>query len=121
MKFFFIRIVIICLVLYLILFFYGEYRIKSKHHFLVTYSVCKNLKAEKFEVSSLTDLYAIYLTDSMKFREFIDTYHYYETIRFECHGDSVIANKFNMDEDQPKLIESKVYSLSKLKRKANYK
>jgi hypothetical protein len=112
---------IICLVVYLVLFICGEYRKKNRSHHLVTFSVCNNLKAEKFEVSSLTDLYSIYLTDSTNFREFIDTYHYYETIQFECHGDIVVMKKFNTDEGKPELIESKVYSLSLLKGKANYK
>jgi hypothetical protein len=121
MKRFLIGLVIICLVVYIGLTLFWGHREKDRSHYLATFSICNNLKAEKFEVSSLTDLYSIYLTDSTSFREFIDTYHYYETIQFECNGDSIIMRKFNTDEEKPKLIESKVYSLSLLKKKANYK
>jgi hypothetical protein len=107
--------------MYIALKLFWRYREKDRSHFLASFSICNNLKIEKFEVSSLTDLYSIYLTDSTSFRELIDTYHYYETIQFECKGDSVIMKKYNTDVEKSKLIESKIYSLSSLKRKANYK
>ena len=107
--------------IYLVLFFYSEYRIKDRSHFVNAFSICDSLKVEKFKVSSLTDLYADYLTDSTNFRIFIGTYHYYEDILYECHGDTIYMKKFNMDESKPKLIECNIYRLMTLKRKANYK
>ena len=93
MKKLFISIIIICLGGYLILFLYREYKIRSRSHFITTYSICNNLKVEKFKVFSLSDLYCDYLTDSLNFRVFINTYQDNEEILYECKGDSIFINK----------------------------
>ena len=110
----------ICLGVYLILFLYREYKIKSRSNFVSSISICNNLKVEKYKVFSLSDLCCDYLTDSVNFRVFVDTYQDYESIFYECKGDSICIIKVNR-EDNKKIIESKVYYLSTLRRNFNYK
>jgi hypothetical protein len=119
MKRFLIVSVSICLGGYILLFFYREYKIKSRNHLISSISICNNLKVEKYKVFSLSDLCCDYLTDSVNFRVFIDTYQDYESILYECKGDSIIIKKVER-ENEHKLIKMKVYCLSKLKRKNNF-
>jgi hypothetical protein len=120
MKKILITIIIICLGGYLILFFYREYKIKSRSHFITAYAICNNFKVEKFKVFSLSDLYCDYLTDSLNFRVFIDTYQDDEDILYECKEDSIFINKVDRA-DNKKIIEHKFFTFSSLKSKSNYK
>ena len=51
-----IILVSVFLGLYVILFFYREYKIKSRAYFISSISLCSNLKVEKYKVFSLSDL-----------------------------------------------------------------
>ena len=115
-----IILVSVFLGLYVILFFYREYKIKSRAYFISSISLCSNLKVEKYKVFSLSDLGCDYLTDSLNFRVFIDTYQDYESILYECKGDSILIKKVDR-EDNKKILKSKVYRISSLKQKLNYK
>lgn len=115
------KIIFVGLLLGACYYFYTENRIRSRKHLLAVYPICNSLKIERFKVSSLTDLYSEYLTDSSNFRVFIDTYHYYEYIEYECRGDSIFVKKYNTDEAKPQLIDNKFYLYSSLKKKANYR
>ena len=107
---FFITLIFILLSIFL----YREYKINSRSHFIGTFTICNNLYAEKFKVFSLSDLYCDYLTDSLNFRVFINTYQDYEAVLYECKGDSVFIRKVYR-QDNKIIIEHDVYLLSSLK------
>ena len=118
------RMFIIFLVIFAIgglLVIYWKMRERNRNHYITSFNICNRLTVEKFEVSSFSNLYADYLTDSLNFRKFIGTYHYYEDILYDCRGDSVLIRKVNNDESQPILIESKSYNIALLKQQQNYK
>ena len=65
---------------------------------------------------SLSDLYCDYLTDSVNFRVFIDTYQDYEDILYECKGNSIFVKKVDR-EDNKKVVFKTYDKLFEIKNK----
>ncbi len=71
-----------------------------------------------------SDLNSVYLTDSLNYRQYIDTYDEGEEgIYTRCNGDSIIVEKWE-ESNSPLLwqkpFEKKIYSLSYLKKHHHY-
>ncbi|HTK21918.1 MAG TPA: hypothetical protein VL442_20515 [Mucilaginibacter sp.] len=107
---------------------------RSKQHYLgsgilynsKTNNCGYNLYTEYYNVYDQgawgTGLNSMYLTDSVNFRKYLGVYDDgYEHIDISCKGDSIIVTKTSSEFispqwSNPKLLERKSYSLSKLKK-----
>jgi hypothetical protein len=107
----------------------------NKHHHLSTVNLhdyepngCKiTLYREDYCAYGMgalgSDLNSVYLTDSVNFRLYIGTYdNNDEHIIPKCNGDNIVVEKTkntsSINEwNWPKVIETKIYSIKKLKQK----
>ena len=78
---------------------------------------------ETYKVSEKEpDLRSNFLTDSMQFRVFVGLYRESEgSFSYTCEGDSIIADKLLWEKGESrKIIDTKVFSLSKLQKKHSF-
>ena len=96
---------------------------KSKIRLELSVEVCNKLYVEAFNVFGSGafggDLISDYLTDSTNFRIYIGTFDNADFgYAYKCKGDSIIVKKINLvtNDSNKKIIETRVFSLSKLKK-----
>jgi hypothetical protein len=116
------KVLTLPLLLILVFFFAScmNKRDKSRHKFST--EIMSDFYLETYSVASFgafsTDILADYLTDSISFRIFIDTYSEgEETISYSIVGDTIILSKYTISKygGEPVLIYSNRYPIPELK------